>query len=120
MTDQQQDMITLPPPPTDLSRQVGISSPTARSISTTSTASDIRTPDESIHTRLLTYKHYLQHERDFVDGEIRALIDNTPGETPREQASFLQLREELKVRYNNIGLKLSRVNALLDVLLLYI
>jgi hypothetical protein len=117
MTDQQQQSINLPPPPTDLLRQVGISSPTARSISTASSHSEIRTPDETIYQKLMVYKHYLQHERDFVDGEIQALTNNTPGETPREQASFLRLREELKVRYNNITLKLSRVNALLDVLL---
>jgi hypothetical protein len=115
MNNQEQQTIYLPPP-SGLARQVGISSPTARSISTASSHSDIRTPDETIYTKLTVYKHYLLHERDFVDGEIQALLNHTPGETPREQASFLQLREELKVRYNNIVLKISRVNALLEVL----
>jgi hypothetical protein len=111
-----QEITHILPPPTGLTRQVGISSPFARSISTASSVSDIRTPDESIRIRLLAYRYYLEHERDFVDREIEALITNTPGETREERDSFLQLRDELKVRFNNLGLKLSRVNALLDVL----
>lgn len=112
----EQEITNILPPPTDLSRQVGISSPLARSISTASSVSELRTPDEAILSRLITYRYYLEHERDFVDREIQTLITNNPGSTRQEQEIFLQLREQLKIRFNAIVLKLSRTNALIDLL----
>ena len=104
------------PPPTDLTRQNAVPSYLGRSISDASSASQIHHPDDTIRDRLLIYKENLEHERDFVDREIQALIERPPSVNQREEASFLQLRDDLKIRYNNIVLKLRRVMALLEVL----
>lgn len=106
------------PPPTDLSRQVGIGSPVAlsRGTSTASTLSDIRSPDEEIQFKLLAYKTYLEHESDFLENEIQALLDRQPGLDPLEERAFAELRNSLKIRYNGIQRKLHCVRELLAAL----
>lgn len=110
----------LPPPSLSIRRQVatGVSSPISlsREASTTSSRSDIRHPDEVMLERLTHYKVHLEHEIDFVDNEIQALIQRPPSQNPVEDASLLRLRDELKIRYNNLRVKLTRVLALLEVM----
>lgn len=108
-------------PPSPATRQVGISiagSPIglSRSTSERSDLSDIQSPETSLKARLLTYKTYLEHEIDFVDNEINALIQRPQGPNPVENAALLELRDNLKVRYNSIRTKLVRVEDLLSVL----
>ena len=62
------------------------------------------------------YRTYLEHEIDFVDNEIRALIERAPSQNPTQDAALLDLRESLKVRYNNLRTKLVKVNELLELL----
>lgn len=100
--------LAIPPPAT---RQVGLSSlgsplELTRSISN---RSDVQTPEENIKQRLQVYKTYLEHEVDFIDSEIRALV----GEI---DPAFMDLRNGLKIRFNTLQTKLARVNALLEVL----
>jgi hypothetical protein len=110
----------LPPPPLSIRRQIatGVVSPItlSREESTASSRSDIRHPDEIMRERLLTYKTYLEHEIQFTETEIRALIERPPSLDPVQQASFEQLRDNLKVRYNGLSAKLPRVLALLEVM----
>lgn len=113
--------INLPPPPSPATRQVGVSmmgSPLSltRSTSSLSGQSDIRTPEESLRDNLIAYKSFLLHELQFLDTEITELIEREPDPNPRQQVAFLQLRQGLKIRYNNLTTRLSRVNALLDVM----
>lgn len=109
------------PPPSPATRQVGVGllgSPIALSRSTTSLSnqSDIRSPEELLRDNLVTYKTFLQHEIQFVDNEITALIERQPSDDPHLDASFVQLRNGLKIRYNTLTVRLARVNALLEVL----
>lgn len=111
------------PAPTheELTRQtaVGIASspvPLSRSVSTASDSSDIVHPDEAMRRRLHVYRTFLEHELDFLDTEIRELIQRPVSEDRIQEAAFLELRNGLKIRYNNIRVKLSRVNDLLAVL----
>lgn len=109
------------PPPSPATRQVGVSmmgSPIslARSTSTASNQSDIRTPEETLRDSLQAYKTFLEHEIQFVDNEITALIQRPPGDDTAQDAALLQLRNGLKIRYNNLQTRLARVNALLEVL----
>jgi hypothetical protein len=112
------------PPPTDATRQVGVSvagSPLlSRSDSSGSDVSFTGTPrqrsaDDTIRERLIVFKENLEHEKEFVDSEIHALIARPPSVNEQEQRDLLQLRDNLKVRYNTICVKLTRVNALLEV-----
>lgn len=108
------------PAPSNITRQVatGIQTPNslARSTSTVSDRSDIRNPEETMRNRLGVYRTYLEHEIDFVDNEIRALIERAPSQNPTQDAALLDLRESLKVRYNNLRTKLVKVNELLELL----
>lgn len=109
------------PVPTDVTRQVGVSvmgSPIvlSRSTSNISNVSDVRTPEESLRDRLLVYKTHLIHEVEFVDNEITALIQRPPSQDTSEQNALVDLRNGLKVRYNTLLLRLTHVNALLEVL----
>jgi hypothetical protein len=109
------------PVPSPATRQVGISlmgSPIslARSTSSLSAQSDIRTPEESLRDSLSAYKTFLTHEIEFVDNEITALIERAPDPNPSQQAAFLQLRQGLKIRFNSLQIRLARVNDLLEVL----
>ncbi len=106
------------PPPTDLSRQVGIGSPIAlsRGSSTGTDLSDIRSPDEEMRYRLLAYKTYLEHESDFLNNEITALIERQPGTDRYEERILADLRTSLKVRFNGIQRRLQCVRDLLTVL----
>jgi hypothetical protein len=107
------------PPPSDLSRQVGISSPRSpisRSTTHSSDRSEIRHPDLEILIHLTTYKTYLEHESTFVDSEIRALMDRVPTSDAERERQLLDLRQNLKTRYNMMQIRLNRVRALLDVL----
>lgn len=109
------------PPPSPATRQVGISlagSPIslARSTSSLSNQSDIRSPEEVLRDNLIAYKTFLEHEIDFVNNEINALIQRAPSDDPCLDTSFLQLRNGLKIRYNRLTLRLSRTKALLEVM----
>ena len=109
------------PAPTNAERQVGVSlmgSPIilSRSTSNVSGVSDIRTPEESLRDRLLVYKTHLTHEIDFVNNEITALIQRPPSQDLSEEAALQDLRNGLKIRYNLLQARLTRVNALLEVL----
>jgi hypothetical protein len=114
--------LQFPAPPTNnLIRQIAIGvagSPIAlsRGSSTGSGSSDILPPDESIRHRLLVYRTHLEHEIEFVDREILALIQRPPSQDAAQDAALLDLRNGLKIRYNNLCLKLTRVGDLLSVL----
>jgi hypothetical protein len=113
--------ITLPPP-SPATRQVGmtgsVGSPMSlvRSTSTASTASDIRTPEETLREYLNGYKVFLEHEIQFVDNEIRALIERPASDNPAQDGAFLTLRNSLKIRYNTLTNRLRKVNDLLEVM----
>jgi hypothetical protein len=109
------------PPPSPATRQVGVSmmgSPISltRSTSSVSGQSDIRTPEESLRDSLAAYKSFLLREIQFVDSEIIALIERAPDPNPNQEAALQQLRNGLKIRYNNLQTRLARVNALLEVM----
>lgn len=110
----------LPPPPLSIRRQIatGVVSPItlSREESLASSRSDVRHPDEIMRERLLVYKTYLEHEIQFTETEIRALIERPPSLDPVQQSTFEQLRDNLKVRYNSLSAKLPRVVALLEVM----
>lgn len=110
----------LPPPTLSIRRQIatGVLSPIAlsREDSTASSRSDVRHPDEIMRERLLVYKTYLEHEITFVENEIRALIERPPSQDPVQQAVFLELRDNLKVRFNHLSARLPRLVALLEVM----
>ncbi len=110
------------PAPTDLFRQIGISDP--GSPLTLSRGSSIasgsprppETPDQTMRRRLLTYKTYLEHELEFIDNEITALLHRTRGPDPQEESILDELRDGLKIRYNTLQTRLSKVQALVDVM----
>lgn len=109
------------PPPSPATRQVGVSlvgSPISltRSTSSVSGQSDIRTPEETLRDSLTAYKSFLLHEIAFIDNEITELIERAPDTDTRQQLAFLQLRNGLKIRFNNLQTRLTRVNALLEVM----
>ena len=109
------------PPPSPATRQVGVSlvgSPISltRSTSSISGQSDIRTPEESLRDSLGVYKSFLLHEIQFIDSEITALIERSPDPNPSQEAALMQLRNGLKIRFNTLQTRLSRVNALLEVM----
>jgi hypothetical protein len=66
--------------------------------------------------RLVVYRTHLEHELDFVDNEIQALIQRPPSQDPSQEIAFMELRNSLKIRYNTLGKKLMRVNDLLALL----
>ena len=111
--------LAIPSPPT---RQVGVSSDIgspivlSRGVSGQSDLSIIQTLEESIRYRLEAYKTYLEHEVLFLDTEILALTNRVPGSNTQENVALLELQDDLKIRYNSTQKKLSRVNALLEVL----
>lgn len=74
-----------------------------------------RSIEETLRETLLAYMMFLEHELQFLESEIAALIERQIGETPREEAAMLTLRNGLKVRYNTQSVKMARVKALLDV-----
>ena len=109
------------PPPSPATRQVGagtVGSPISliRSTSTTSTVSDNRTPEETVRESLNAYKLFLEHEIQFVDTEIMALIERPPSDNPTQDGALLTLRENLKVRYNTLTNRLRKVRDLLEVM----
>jgi len=109
------------PPPSPATRQVGISLVglpivLSRSTSSISNQSDIRTPEESLRDALQVYKNFLEREIQFVDSEITALIERPTGQDVAQDAALLQLRNGLKIRYNNLQTRLMRLNALVEVL----
>lgn len=103
------------PPPSPATRQVGggsLGSP----LSITSTVSEIRSPEETLRDYLNAYKVFLEHEIQFVDNEILALIERPPGDNPAQDGALLTLRDNLKVRYNSLQNRLAKVLSLLEVL----
>lgn len=107
-------------PPSPATRQTGIAigSPMILSRSTTdgSDLSDTQNPETSLRHRLLVFKVHLEHEIDFLDSEIHALIERPPSQNPVEDAALLELRDNLKIRYNTFRTRLVRVDDLLSVL----
>ena len=111
----------LPPPSLSFQRQTAVGllgSPItlSREVSTSSSRSDTRHPDEIMRERLTVYRTYLEHEIEFVDNEIQALIERVPSQDPVQEGPFLELRDNLKIRYNGLTAKLTRVIALLEVM----
>ena len=111
----------LPPPSLQITRQVAVGalgSPItlSREVSTASSRSENRSADEVMRERLGAYRIFLEHELDFLFNEIEALIRRAPSQNPVEDASLLELRDGLKVRYNNLRVKHTRVVALLEVM----
>lgn len=110
------------PPPSPVTRQVGttgsiIGSPVSitQSISSVSTP-EVRNPEETLRDYLHAYKVFLEHEIQFIDNEIRALIERPPSDNPAEDGALLTLRNNLKIRYNTLTNKLRKVNDLLEVM----
>jgi hypothetical protein len=109
------------PPPSPATRQIGISmlgspiSPT-RSTSSLSGASENRSPEETLREYLNGYKVFLEHEIQFVDNEIMALIERPASDNPAQDGAFLTLRNSLKIRYNTLTNRLRKVNDLLEVM----
>jgi hypothetical protein len=103
------------PPPSPITRQIatGLNSPLSRSVST---GSEIRNPDETMRDRLSVYRTYLEHELEFLDNEIRALIERPPSQDPTQDHAFAVLRDGLKIRYNSLGVRLRKVKELLEVM----
>lgn len=117
MTDQ--TSIALPAP-IGLTRQVGVTEPgsplpVSRGSSVSSPRA-IENPDEIMRRRLCHYKTYLEHEIDFVGNEITALINRVPGDNPHDEEILLELRDGLKVRFNTLQNRYTRVKQLLDVM----
>lgn len=109
--------MSLPPPPTHLARQSGMSSGgspinLSRSTSTTSQLS----VDDSLRSHLESYLLFLQHEIEFIGNEIQALSERMLGTDPVQESSFQTLRDGLKVRFNRLQIKKERITGLLDVL----
>ncbi len=103
------------PPPSPATRQVGAGS-LGSPLSITSTVSEIRSPEETLRDYLNAYKVFLEHEIQFVDNEILALIERQPSDNPAQESAFLTLRDNLKVRYNTLRTRLAKLEALLEVL----
>jgi hypothetical protein len=96
------DLDSLPPPPLLITRQIAtglLGSPITLSRETSTTSSP-RNPNEIT----------------FIDNEIQALIVRTPYEDPVQEGHFRTLRDNLKVRYNDLSAKRTRVIALLEVM----
>lgn len=115
------DIQQLPAPSLNITRQTAIGilgSPItlSREVSTSSSRSDIRSADELMRERLRAYKEYLDHELEFLFNEIEALIRRAPSQNPVEDSALLELRDGLKVRYNNLRVKHTRVVSLLEVM----
>ncbi len=109
--------INLPPPP-PATRQAGVGfrgSPISLSRGSSS-ISDTRTPEEVVRDSLVAYKMFLEHEIQFLESEISALIERQPDQNPRQEAAMLTLRNGLKIRFNTQSVKMARINALLDVM----
>lgn len=111
----------LAPPSLNITRQIAtgvLGSPItlSREVSTTSSRSEPRHPDEVMRERLLTYKTQLEHDVEFVNNEIQALIVRTPSQDPVQEAAWLKLRDDLKIRFNTLSARLSRLNLLLEVM----
>jgi hypothetical protein len=108
------------PPPSNITRQTatGIQTPNSlvRSTSTASDRSEIRNPDESMRSRLSVYRTYLEHELEFVDNEIHALIERPPSQDPAQDHALAELRDGLKIRYNGLRVRLGKVKELLEVM----
>lgn len=112
------DSDSLPPPPLLITRQIAtglLGSPITLSRETSTTSSP-RNPNEIMREHLCVYRTYLEHEITFVDNEIQALIVRTPYQDPVQEGHFLTLRDNLKVRYNDLSAKRTRVIALLEVM----
>lgn len=110
--------LAIPSPPT---RQTGVGilgSPISlsRSVSLTSNSTDTRTPEEVLRDNLLVYKTFLEHEIQFIDSEINALIERPISGDSHLDASFMTLRNGLKIRFNTLQVKKARVDSLLEVL----
>ena len=110
--------LTIPSPPT---RQIGIGimgSPLSlsRSVSLASNTTDNRTPEEVLRDNLTAYKTFLEHEIQFIDNEIHALIERPSSGDSHLDASFMTLRNSLKIRFNTLVTKKNRVDSLLEVL----
>ena len=115
------DSNPLPPPSITITRQTAVGllgSPItlSREVSTTSSASDVQNPDEVMRQRLILYRNHLQHDIDFVNNEIHALIARAPSENPVEEDMLLNLRDDLKIRYNTLRVRLQRLCDLLEVM----
>ncbi len=105
-------------PPSPATRQTAIGIPTSPiplSRSTTSSSTENLTPEESIRRHLFTFKVHLEHDIEFVSSEIRAITEQNYDDR-LSQESLLTLRDNLKVRYNTLQKRLTKVNALLEVL----
>lgn len=109
------------PIPFGLRRQVGVTE--VGSPLTISRGSSIGSPrvlpenqDEAMRVRLLSYKTYLEHDLDFVDSEISALIQRIRGPNRREETLLDELLDGLKVRHNSLQARLTRTKALLEVM----
>lgn len=109
------------PIPFGLRRQVGVTE--VGSPLTISRGSSIGSPrvvpenqDEAMRVRLLTYKTYLEHDMDFVDNEITALIRRIRSPNQEEETLLDQLLDGLKVRHNTLQARLTRTKALLEVM----
>jgi hypothetical protein len=112
---------SLPPPPLMITRQIAtglLGSPItlSRETSTTSSHNDTRNPNQIMREHLCVYRTYLEHEITFVDNEIQALIVRTPYQDPVQEGHFLDLRDKLKLRYNDLSAKRVRVISLLEVM----
>jgi len=103
------------PPPYSITRQIatGLNSPLSRSVST---GSEIRNPDETMRDRLGVYRTYLEHELEFVDNEIHALIARAPSQNPTQDHALAELCDGLKIRYNSLRVRLGKVKELLEVM----
>lgn len=110
------------PVPIDISRQVGVSengspmTPLSRGTSDASSTLSFQNQDHRMLNQLVVYKVYLEHEIVFVDSEIQALISRIPTDNRGQELSFLQLRDDLKVRYNTLQKRLVKVKELLELM----
>lgn len=106
------------PPPTNISRQVGIpdtGSPIQLSRGSSGSNSPVN-PDTAMRLRLVSYKVYLEHEIDFVSNEIRALGQRDPSGDAFEEQILSELCDGLKIRFNALQVRLTRSVALLEVM----
>jgi len=103
------------PPPLSITRQVAtglLGSP----ITLSREASIPSNPDETMRDRLGVYRTYLEHELEFLDNEIHALIERPPSQDPTQDHAFAVLRDGLKIRYNSLRVRLGKVRELLEVM----
>ena len=104
------------PPPTDCSRQVGLSEPPSPIPLYRSRSVEKVHPDALLRNHLYKYKSYLDHEIPFISQEVQCLIERKPTDIVADEQILNKLQEGLKVRLIALKHRLELVETLLRML----